>query len=322
MNFNRQHKDRIFCMIFGYEKYKANLLDLYNALNETNYTNLEDLEITTMENAVYMSMKNDVSCIIANNMALFEHQSTWNPNMPLRGFMYFGDLFNKYISRYQLGLYDDKLLKLPTPQYYVLYNGSKKVADKQVLKLSDSFIVPPKDGIFEWTATVLNINPGHNEKLLSACKPLREYAILIATIKEYRQKYDYKNIAIEKAIEECINCNVLKDFLLERKAEAMHTLLTEYDEEAVMEGFRQRAYEEGETVGLAKGETIGLAKGEAIGVTKHLVSLVCKKIAKNKSVEQIADELEEDVSKIQKIYDIAKEFAPNYDVEKIIEKLG
>ena len=65
MNFNRQHKDRIFCMIFGYEKYKGNLLDLYNALNETNYTNLEDLEITTMENAVYMSMKNDVSCIIA-----------------------------------------------------------------------------------------------------------------------------------------------------------------------------------------------------------------------------------------------------------------
>ena len=84
MNFNRQHKDRIFCMIFGYEKYKGNLLDLYNALNETNYTNLDDLEITTMENAVYMSMKNDVSCIIANNMALFEQQSTWNPNMPLR----------------------------------------------------------------------------------------------------------------------------------------------------------------------------------------------------------------------------------------------
>lgn len=310
MNFNRQHKDRIFCMIFGYEKYKGNLLDLYNALNETNYTNLDDLEITTMENAVYMSMKNDVSCIIANNMALFEHQSTWNPNMPLRGFMYFGDLYNKYISRYQLGLYDDKLLKLPTPQYYVLYNGNKKVADKQVLKLSDSFIVPPKDGIFEWTATVLNINPGHNEPLLSACKPLKEYAILISTIKEYRQKYDDKNVAIEKAIEECINCNVLKDFLLERKAEAMHTLLTEYDEEAVMEGFRQRAYEEGEADGIVKGEL------------QLLVSNICKKMTKNKSIEQIADELEEDVSKIQKIYDIAKEFAPDYNVEKIMAKLG
>ena len=281
-------------------------MDLYNALNETNYTNLDDLEITTMENAVYMSMKNDVSCIIANNMALFEQQSTWNPNMLLRGFMYFSDLFNKYVSKYHFRLYDDKFIKIPTPQYYVLYNGSRKVPDKQILKLSDAFVAPPKDGIFEWTATVLNINPGYNEKLLSACKPLKEYAILIETIKEYRQKYDDKNVAIEKAIEECINCNVLKDFLLERKAEAMHTLLTEYDEEEAMEYFKQRAYED------------GIVKGEL----QLIVSNICKKMIKNKSIEQIADELEEDVSKIQKIYDIAKEFAPDYNVEKIMAKLG
>lgn len=173
-------------------------------------------------------------------------------------------------------------------------------------KVQGQFIAPPKDGIFEWTATVLNINPGYNEKLLSACKPLKEYAILIETIKEYRQKYDDKNVAIEKAIEECINCNILKDFLLERKAEAMHTLLTEYDEEEAMEYFKQRAYED------------GIVKGEL----QLLVSNICKKMIKNKSIEQIADELEEDVSKIQKIYDIAKEFAPDYNVEKIMAKLG
>ena len=310
MHYNEKHKDRIFCMIFGYEKYKSNLLDLYNALNNTNYTNLDDLEITTMENALYMSMKNDVSCIIANNMALFEHQSTWNPNMPLRGFMYFSDLFNKYVSRYRLGLYDDKLLKIPTPQYYVLYNGKKKIPDRQILKLSNAFIVPPKEGTFEWTATVLNINYGHNEKLLSACKPLREYAIFISTIKEYKQKFNDKNMSIEKAIDDCINQNILRDFLLERKAEAMHTLLTEYDEEAVMEGFRQRAYEEGEADGLEKGEN------------QHLISQICKKMSKGKVVEQIADELEEDVSTIRKIYDIAIGLEPDYDIEKIMEKLG
>ena len=173
-------------------------------------------------------------------------------------------------------------------------------------KVQGRFIAPPKDGIFQWTATVLNINPGYNEKLLSACKPLKEYAILIETIKEYRQKYDDKNVAIEKAIEECINCNVLKDFLLERKTEAMHTLLTEYDEEEAMEYFKQRAYED------------GIVKGEL----QLIVSNICKKMIKNKSIEQIADELEEDVSKIQKIYDIAKEFAPDYNVEKIMAKLG
>ena len=322
MIYNRQHKDRIFCMIFGYEKYKRNLLDLYNALNNTHYTNLDDLEITTMENAVYMSMKNDVSCIIANNMALFEQQSTWNPNMPLRGFMYFSDLFNKYISKDPLRLYGDKLIKLPTPQYYVFYNGRKEIPDKQLLKLSDAFIIPPREGMFEWTATVLNINAGHNENLLSACKPLKEYAIFISTINEYRQNFDDTNLAIEKAIEYCISHNVLRDFLLERKAEAMHTILTEYDEEKAMEFFKQEAYKDGEADGLAKGESIGLAKGESIGFTKLLISQICKKISKGKSVEQIVDELEEDASTIQGIYNVAIAFGPDYDVEKILSKLN
>ena len=264
MIYNRQHKDRVFCMIFGYEKYKSNLLNLYNALNNTHYTNLDDLEITTMENAVYMSMKNDVSCIIANNMALFEQQSTWNPNMPLHSFMYFSELFNKYISKDPLRLYGDKLINLPTPQYYVFYNGRKEIPDKQVLKLLDTFIIPPREGMFEWTATVLNINAGHNENLLYACKPLKEYAIFISIIKEFKQKFNDKNMAIEKAIDDCINQNILRDFLLERKAEAMHTILTEYDEEAVMEGFRQRAYENGEKA--------------------LLVSQICKKIVKGKQI--------------------------------------
>ena len=121
-------------------------------------------------------------------------------------------------------------------------------------------------------------------------------------------------MAIEKAIDNCINQNILRDFLLERKAEAMHTLLTEYDEEAVMEGFRQRAYE--------KGESDGLKKGQAIGLEKHLISQICKKMSKGKPAKQIADELEEDVLTIQKIYDVAIDFGPDYDIEKIMDKLN
>ena len=317
-------------MIFGYEKYKGNLLDLYNALNGTNYTNPDELEINTMENVLYMSMKNDVSCIIANNMALYEHQSTWNPNMPLRGFLYFADLYNKYVSTGSLGIYREKLVKLPTPQYYVFYNGSANMLDRQLLRLSDAFMEPPRQGEFEWTATVLNINYGHNKKLLSNCKTLSEYAILIKTINEYKQKYDDIRDAMENAIDYCINHNVVREFLLERKAEAMHTLLTEYDEQKTMEYLRQDAYgdgfTEGESSGFAKGENIGFTKGESSGLAKgekrHLVSLVCKKMTKSKSIEQIADELEEDIPLIQKIYDIATEFSPEYDVDKIMEKLG
>ena len=293
-------------MVFGYEKYKGNLLSLYNALNDTCYTNLDDLEITTMDNALYMSMKNDVSCIISNNLALFEQQSTWNPNMPLRGFMYFADLYNKYISTGSLGIYRDKLVKLPTPQYYVFYNGDRDMPDKQLLKLSDAFIEPPREGCFEWTATILNINYGHNKKLLSNCKTLSDYGILIKTINDYKQKYNEINAAIENAIDYCIEHDVLKDFLLERKTEAMHTLLTEYDEKKTMEYLRQDAYDDGVTE----------------GEMKLMVSLICKKLSKGKSVNQIADDLEEDVSKIKEIYDVAKDFAPEYDIKKILEKLG
>ena len=322
MRYNRNHKDRVFCMVFGYEKYKGNLLSLYNALNDTCYTNLEDLKITTMDNALYMSMKNDVSCIISSNMALFEQQSTWNPNMPLRGFMYFSDLYNKYISTGSLEIYRDKLIKLPTPQYYVFYNGDRDMPDKQVLKLSDAFIEPPKEGCFEWTATVLNINYGHNQKLLSNCKTLSDYGILIKTINDYKQKNNDINTAIENAIDYCIEHDILRAFLLERKTEAMHTLLTEYDEKKTMECLRQDAFDDGfvkgESEGFAKGESEGFAKGE----NQLLVSLICKKISKGKSINQIADELEEDISKITEIYDVAKDFAPEYNVKKILEKLG
>lgn len=101
---NRQHKDRVFRMLFGYEKYKGNLLELFNALNGTNYTNPDDLQIYTLDDVFYMNMKNDVSCIIDNRMALMEHQSTWNPNMPFRGFRYAGELYNKYVVENDLDL--------------------------------------------------------------------------------------------------------------------------------------------------------------------------------------------------------------------------
>ena len=184
-------------------------------------------------------------------------------------------------------------------------------------KVQGQFIAPPKDGIFEWTATVLNINPGYNEKLLSACKPLKEYAILIEIIKEYRQKYDDKNVAIEKAIEECINCNVLKDFLLERKAEAMHTLLTEYDEEETMGYVRRDAYRDGEKAGIEQGLKQGLKQGEML----MLISMVNKKMQKGKSIEEIAEDLEEDKGTIEKIANVIKENGHDINADEVYKML-
>ena len=240
-----KYKDRVFRMIFGYEKYKENLLELFNALNDTNYTNPDDLEINTLDDVFYMKMKNDVSCIIDNRIAVYEHQSTWSYNMPLRGFRYTAELYNKLIYEQDLDVYRRKMIRLPTPQYVVFYNGIERRAEKEILRLSDSFIMPCSEGEYEWTATVYNINDGHNKDLMNKCKILQEYATMVAKIREFRQKGCDLDMAIEEAIEYCLLHDVLKDFLLEHKSEVADMLRMEYDEARTMNHLKEDYYEEG-----------------------------------------------------------------------------
>ena len=185
---NNKHKDRLFRKILGDEKNKANLLELYNALNDTEYSNLDDLEITTIDDVIYMGMKNDISFLLDSTMSLYEQHSTFNPNMPLRGVMYFSKLYNKYITVNNFNIFNSKLIKIPMPQYYVFYNGKQEYPDQMKLKLSDAFQIKKDEG-FEWTAVMLNINYGKNKKLMDKCKILRDYAILVEKIRKYQKEY-------------------------------------------------------------------------------------------------------------------------------------
>ncbi len=134
----KNYKDTFFNFLFGREERKEYLLSLYNALNNKDYTNLDDLTINTIENVIYMGYKNDVSCIVASDeiMSLYEHQSSYNPNMPIRGVIYFSQLYKKYIKSNKLNLYGSKMIKLPTPQYYVFYVRHDDVPEKQVVTCS------------------------------------------------------------------------------------------------------------------------------------------------------------------------------------------
>lgn len=114
---NREYKSRMFAMLFSNKK---ELLGLYNAVNGTHYTDEESLEINTLENAVYMSMRNDVSCIIDMRLALYEHQSTYSPNLPLRYLMYVADIYSAFTRN--KNLYGTKLVKIPTPKFVIFYN--------------------------------------------------------------------------------------------------------------------------------------------------------------------------------------------------------
>ena len=311
---NMKYKDRVFRMIFGYEKYKENLLELFNALNDTNYTNPDDLEINTLDDVFYMKMKNDVSCIIDNRIAIYEHQSTWSYNMPLRGFRYTVELYNKLIYEQDLDVYRRKMIKIPTPQYVVFYNGIERRAEKEILRLSDSFIMPCSEGEYEWTATVYNINDGHNKDLMNKCKILQEYATMVAKIREFRQKGCDLDMAIEEAIEYCLTHEVLKDFLLEHKSEVADMLRMEYDEARTMNHLKEDYYEEG--------VKDGKMRGEAIGVMKAKVSLICRNLSAGITAEQIAEFMGEDISFVRKICDAIGDNPSECDVDEVVRKLS
>ncbi len=240
---NKKHKDRLFRLIFGSEENKENILSLYNALNGTDYTDAGQIEITTIDDVLYMGLKNDVSFILVSEMNLFEHQSTYNPNMPLRGFWYFGRLYEKYTKQNGLDAYGKNLVRIPTPRYIVFYNGDADCADVTHLKLSDSFMTDDADG-FEWTATMLNINKGHNKDLMEKCLALKEYSDLIALIREYR-KYTGLDEAIDRAVKEACRWKCLGHFLTGHRSEVRHMILSEYDEELHERTCREEGRQEG-----------------------------------------------------------------------------
>lgn len=249
LQINRTYKDRLFRKLFDNRK---SLLELYNALNGTAYTDENDLEINDLEDVIFMGMKNDRSFIMQRmTMNFYEHQSTWCPNMPLRGFFYGADAYRVYIENAGFNLYARKKIKIPVPRYVVFYNGDEDAPDCMKLRLSDMFepVFEEDKGEFEWTATMLNINIGHNKDLMEKCRTLKEYAYLIGKIKLYKSERPIEE-AIYKAVEECINENVLREFLIKNKGEVMNTLLTEYDEKATMDYLRKEAMEQG----IAEGE--------------------------------------------------------------------
>ena len=234
---NVQYKDRLFRLLFGSEALKDNILSLYNALNCTDYKNPSELELYTIDDVIYIKMKNDVAIILDSYLSLWEQQSSYNPNMPVRGLMYFGKLYDKYIETNELNIYGTKLIKIPTPRYIVFYNGNKNTEAITELKLSDAFINPDKTNKFEWTAIMYNLNKGKNDDLLRRCKPLADYMTLINYIREFQIDYEL-SVAVDKAIDCCIEENILRDFLRSHRAEVRDMCITEYNEKVFVNSIR------------------------------------------------------------------------------------
>ena len=231
MAVNEEHKDRVFKYLFGNPANREWTLALYNAVNGSNYENAEEIEYNTIEDAVYLGMRNDVSFIIVDELHLWEHQSTYNPNMPMRFLLYAAKLYEKYIAGSDYYPYSSVLQPAPRPKCVCFYNGTGNQPERKILRLSEAF---GGEGDIEVIVTMLNINYGKNKALMVACEPLNEYAWLVETIRGNQRTMRNLELAIDAAIEEMPDEFVIKRFLLQNKAEVKGMFLTEYDQEKVL----------------------------------------------------------------------------------------
>ena len=213
---DRAFKDHMIRMLL---KDPAVALEVYNAINNTDYDDPNDLQITTLENAVYISMKNDVSFIIDGRLALYEHQSTYNPNMPLRDLFYIACIFSALV--YDKNIYSSKKIHLPSPQFVVFYNGIEYLPERSIMRLSDA-----------------------------------QYAIFVDTVRKYEKDHE-RTDAVELAIDECIEKGVLADFLRKNRAEVLMLCLFEYDQEKHLKDTYEDGFEDGEAQGEKRGIEIG-----------------------------------------------------------------
>ncbi len=253
----RENKDRLFSFLFGSEAHKEWTLSLYNAVNHSSYTDPAQITIATLTQVLYMGMHNDVAFLISDEINLYEQQSTYNPNMPLRLLQYTGNVYEKLITLWGKNKYGTKLIRLPVPRLVVFYNGDAEQPDETELHLYDAFPEDLRENAdIRVRVRMVNINSGRSKQMLAACKPLEEYSWLVEKIRIY-EKESALEAAIDRALSEMPDDFEIKPFLEANRVEVKKMLLTEYSEKKTMELFK----EEGREEGRAEGREEGLAEG-------------------------------------------------------------
>ncbi len=180
-------------------------------------------------------------------LMLYEHQSTVNPNMPLRHLIYVSKVLQS-ITR-NADLYSSVLIKIPTPRFVIFYNGMQHQPEQKILKLSDAFEKELETPELELIVTMYNINFGQNQELLNTCQTLKEYAQYVSKVREYAENMPFAE-AVETAVDDCIRNGILADFLLKNRTEAIEMSIFEYDEEKHLKNEREYAYKEGKIEGI------------------------------------------------------------------------
>ncbi len=302
---NRLYKDRLFKFIFSDKKYA---LSLFNLLTDSNYTNPDELQITTLKDAFYMSMRNDLSILVHFTHVFAEQQSTFGPNTPLRLLIYVTDSYLSYIELMDIDLFSSKQQYIPKPYFYVIYNGREQKEDVTQLRLSDAYKDPINDETtLELNVKMININPGHNEEMIKKCRPLYEYAWMCGKIREKEEE-----MSLTERIENMLD-KLPKEFetygmIKSSRAEVIEMLSMEYDEKKHIEKEKNISYEdgilEGKEQGLLEGKQQGLLEGKKQGLLESKISIAKEMLLSDMSVEMISKFTglsKEEIEKIQEL---------------------
>lgn len=266
---NRKYKDTVFRMLFS-DKYR--LLELYNAVSGRHYVNPDELQIVTLENAVYMGMKNDMAFLLDTGIYLYEHQSTINPNMPLRDLFYISSEYNGFVD--MKSLYTSTAQKLPAPNFVVFYNDEEAMEDRCEYRLSGAFEPKVDNPALELRVTVLNVNYGRNPVLMEQCRTLADYAQYVALVRKYKAELGSLEAAVRQAVDECIRNDVLADFLRKNRAEVEMTSIFEYNQEEEERKLRAAERQAGYDKGYDSGYESGAADGEVRSTVKAVIKLM------------------------------------------------
>ena len=291
-NAARNYKDRIFRMVF---REKKALLALYNAMNETDYENEDDLKVTTLESALYLEMKNDVSFVLYDELLLYEHQSTKNPNLPLRNLFYVSDVYSELTK--DLFLYGSVPVQIPEPKFVVFYNGLENMQEREVLKLSSLYAKKAEHISLELETLVLNVS--YNKILMERCRQLSDYAQFVSEVRKRLSKKIPLSEAVNEAVEDCIQRGILAEFLSKNRAEVIKVSIYEYDEEKVKRMFKEECMK----LGMEQGKQLGIEQGKQIGIEQGIeqARVIFRLYISGKSEEDIARETGETIEMIHKV---------------------
>ena len=305
---NRKVKSTVFTTFFSDPE---NAAKLYTALDGIP-AEPEDIEYTTLEGVLFLARKNDMAFMVKNRvLVISEHQSTVNDNMPLRDVIYYGRTMEKLLEA--VDIYRRKIIPIPTPEFFVFYNGNETYPPEKILKLSDSYIEKTNTPMLELLVKVININLPVGHDILEKCRPLYEYSWFVQKVKEYTKKLPDRDAAIEQAIRDCIQAGIFKEFVRKHGSEAVNMLFTQFNMEDAKKIWQEEAYEDGEEAGIQQ----GIEQGEKFTLLKQIQ----RKLQKGKTVEQIAEELEESLENIMQICAAMEKCGLDAEVQEIYKHI-